>query len=82
MPVMDPETGKTLVDSVGRISYTTSVAYGPTVGKNIALAYLPWEYCEVGRKLNVEYFAETYPVEVISVGYKPIYDPENLKPRT
>ena len=63
MPVMDPETGKTLVDSLGRISYTTSFAYGPTIGKNIALAYLPQDYCEVGRTLNVEYMSETYPVE-------------------
>jgi glycine cleavage system aminomethyltransferase T len=46
------------------------------------LAYLPWSHCQVGRKLNVEYFAETYPMEVVGVGYKPIYDPENLKPRT
>ncbi|MCM2398849.1 FAD-dependent oxidoreductase [Rhizobium sp. S95] len=82
MPVIDPATGKTLVDSLGRISYTTSVAYGPTIGKNIALAYLPQEYCQVGRKLNVEYFCETYPVEVVAVGYKPLYDPENLKPRS
>ena len=82
MPVMDPETGKSLVDELGRISYTTSVAYGPTVGKNIALAYLPHDYAEVGRKLNVEYFSETYPVEVVAVGYKPLYDPENLKPRS
>jgi glycine cleavage system aminomethyltransferase T/glycine/D-amino acid oxidase-like deaminating enzyme len=82
MPVMDPETGKSLVDDLGRISYTTSVAYGPTVGKNIALAYLPQDYCQVGRKLNVEYFAETYPVEVTAVGYTPLYDPENLKPRS
>jgi sarcosine dehydrogenase len=82
MPVLDPTTGKTLVDALGRISYTTSVAFGPTIGKNIALAYLPWDYCQVGRKLNVEYFAETYPVEVAAVGYKPLYDPENLKPRT
>ena len=73
---------ETLVDRLGRISYTTSVAYGPTIGKNIALAYLPQEYCQVGRKLNVEYFAETYPVEVVGIGYKPLYDPENLKPRT
>jgi len=82
MPVIDPDTGKTLVDELGRISYTTSVAYGPTIGKNIALAYLPWEYSQVGRKLNVEYFSETYPVEVAAVGYKPLYDPENLKPRS
>ncbi|WP_299813973.1 FAD-dependent oxidoreductase [uncultured Roseibium sp.] len=82
MPVIDPQTGKTLVDSLGRISYTTSVAFGPTIGKNIALAYLPHDYCQVGRKLNVEYFCETYPVEVVAVGYKPLYDPENLKPRS
>ncbi|TIX63415.1 MAG: aminomethyl transferase family protein, partial [Mesorhizobium sp.] len=24
----------------------------------------------------------TYPVEVAGVGYKPLYDPENLKPRS
>lgn len=82
MPVMDPDTGKTLVDSLGRISYTTSVAFGPTIGKNIALAYLPYEYCQVGRKLTVEYFSETYPVEVAGVGYQPLYDPENVKPRS
>ncbi len=82
MPVQDPDTGKTLVDELGRISYTTSVAYGPTIGKNIALAYLPQEYCEVGRKLQVEYFSESYPVEVAGVGYAPLYDPENAKPRS
>jgi len=82
LPVVDPATGEVLVDELGRRSYTTSIAYGPTVGKNIALAYLPWSHCQVGRRLNVEYFSESYPVEVVSVGYKPIYDPENLKPRT
>ncbi len=82
MPVVDPETGETLVDALGRRSFTTSVAYGPTIGKNIALAYLPWAYCQEGRRLAVEYFGETYPVEVAAVGYKPLYDPENLKPRS
>jgi glycine cleavage system aminomethyltransferase T len=82
MPVMDPQTGETLVDELGRRSFTTSMAYGPTIGKNIALAYLPWAYAQEGRKLNIEYFGETYPVEVMAVGYKPLYDPENLKPRS
>jgi glycine cleavage system aminomethyltransferase T/glycine/D-amino acid oxidase-like deaminating enzyme len=82
MPVMDPDTGETLVDEPGRHSYTTSLAYGPTIGKNIALAYLPWAYCQEGRRLMVEYFGETYPVEVAAVGYRPLYDPENLKPRS
>ncbi|MFN0262747.1 FAD-dependent oxidoreductase [Tepidamorphus sp. 3E244] len=82
MPVQDPATGKTLVDEMGRLSYTTSIAYGPTIGKNIALAYLPWSHCKKGNKLQVEYFGETFPVEVAAVGYEPLYDPENLKPRT
>ncbi len=82
MPVLDPETGETLVDELGRRSFTTSVAYGPSIGRNIALAYLPWSHCQEGRTLAVEYFGETYPVEVAGVGYKPLYDPENLKPRS
>ena len=82
MPVMDPETGEVLIDELGRRSYTTSVAYGPTIGKNIALAYVPHAYAQEGRKLQVGYFGETYPVEVAGVGYKPLYDPENLKPRS
>ena len=82
MPVMDPETCDSRGDYFCRRAYTTSVAYGPTLGRNIALAYLPWAYCQEGRKLSVEYFGETYPVEVVAVGYKPLYDPENLKPRS
>ncbi|MFO1144095.1 MAG: FAD-dependent oxidoreductase [Amaricoccus sp.] len=82
LPVIDPDTGETLVDELGRRSFTTSIAYGPTVGKNIALAYLPWSHCQPGRKLAVQYFAEIYPVEVAAVGYRPLYDPENLKPRS
>jgi len=82
LPVMDPDTGEVLIDDLGRRSYTTSIAYGPTIGKNIALAYLPWSHCQVGRKLTVDYFNEAFPVEVAAVGYKPLYDPENLKPRS
>ena len=82
LPVLDPATGDTLVDTLGRRSFTTSIAYGPTIGKNIALAYLPWSQAEIGRQFHVEYFGETYPVEVVAVGYKSLYDPENLKPRS
>ena len=81
-PVLDPVTGETLVDSEGRRSFTTSMAYGPTIGKNIALAYLPHEWCELGRELEIEYFAERYPVRIAGIGYQPLYDPENAKPRS
>jgi glycine cleavage system aminomethyltransferase T len=82
LPVLDPGSGEVLVDELGRRSYTTSIAFGPSIGKNIALAYLPWAYCQEGRKLAMQYFGETYPVEVAAVGYKALYDPENLKPRS
>ena len=82
LPIMDPETGETLVDSEGRRSFTTSIAYGPTIGRNIALGYLPHDRAVKGNTFAVEYFGETYPVEVAGVGYEPLYDPENLKPRS
>ena len=82
LPILDPDTGETLVDSEGRRSFTTSIAYGPTIGKNIALGYLPHAHVVKGKRFQVEYFGETYPVEVAGVGYEPLYDPENLKPRT
>jgi len=81
-PVLDPQSRQTLVDDKGRRSYTTSMAYGPSVGKNIALAYLPQDYCTVGQELYIEYFGEQYPVVVEGVGYKPLYDRDNLKPRS
>ena len=82
LPVMDPATGATLIDAQGRRSYTTSIAFGPTIGKNIALAYLPHANCEVGRELQIQYFGDVYPVQVVAVGYRPLYDAENVKPRS
>ena len=81
-PVLDPASGATLVDALGRRSYTTSIAFGPTIGKNIALAYLPHAYCEVGRELQIQYFADVYSVKVEAVGYRSLYDPENVKLRS
>jgi len=81
-PILDERGGKTLIDDLGRRSYTTSIAYGPSIGKNIALGYLPEKYCKIGTALYIEYFGEQYAVQVESVGYKPLYDPENLKPRS
>jgi len=81
-PIMDPETGETLRDELNRPSYVTSVAYGPSVGKNIAMAYLPYAYCEEGRQLTMEYFHEHYPVKIEAVGYKPLYDPKNERPKS
>ena len=81
-PIIDPETGETLIDSEGRRSYTTSIVFGPSIGKNIALAYLPHEYCQVGRILDMDYFDEIYKMKIEAVGYGALYDPENIKPRS
>ncbi len=81
-PIIDPDSGECLIDAEGRRSFITSIAYGPTVGKNIALAYLPHEYCQEGRELQMEYFGEPYTLKVEGVGYKPLYDPDNLLPKS
>jgi len=81
-PVVDPITNEVLVDSLGRRSYTTSIAFGPSIGKNIALAYLPQAYCETGRALAIEYFDERYGVVVAAVGSQALYDPDDSKPRS
>ena len=73
-PLIDPETGEVPVDSLGRRSFLTSIAYGPTVGKNIGLAYLPYELCQEGREMLMEYFGEQYPMKVEAVGYGALYD--------
>ena len=80
-PLLDPESGEVPVDALGRRSYTTSIAYGPSLGRNIALAYLPPEYAREGGSLLLEYFAEHYPMRVAAVGYRPLFDAENARPR-
>ncbi len=76
-PIVDPATREVLVDEVGRRSYATSIAYGPSVGKNIALGYLPKAYANEGQELLLEYFDEPFPIKVEMVGCKGLYDPEN-----
>ena len=53
-PILDKDSNEVIIDSVGRRSYATSIAYGPSVGKNIALAYLPKRYAKVGEELSME----------------------------
>ncbi len=81
-PILDADSGEVLVDELGRRSYVSSIAYGPSVGKNIALAYLPREYAEVGREVVMEYFEEPFPMKVEAVGCVGLYDPDNALPKT
>ena len=81
-PILDSATSEVLVDMVGRRSYVTSIAYGPSIGKNIALGYIPKEYATEGRELIMEYFGEQFPLRIEAVGCKALYDPQNLLPRS
>jgi glycine cleavage system aminomethyltransferase T len=67
------------VDELGRRSYITSIAYDPSLGKNTALGYLPYNYCQGGRKLAMAYFNERYSIKVEAVAYGAFYHPENAR---
>src|SRR5699024_5728072 len=81
-PLIDPATGDVPIDTLGRRSYATSIAYGPSLDKNIALGYLPPELAQVGQELELEYFNERYPVRVEAVGSTGLYDPENTRQKS
>ena len=81
-PILSPETGQALVDDRGRISCATSIAYGPSIGKNILLGYIPSDAAQEGRELLLEYFGDHFPIRVEAVGYRPLLDPENLRPKS
>ncbi len=81
-PIIDPQTGEVPVDAQGRRSYLTSMAFGPSIGKNIGLGYLPAELAQVGREMAMEYFDESFPIKVEGVGYQALYDPDNELPRS
>ena len=75
-PVLSPD-GDVLEDELGRRSYVTSAATGPSVGKHLLMSYLPPEYATEGQDLQVLYFGERYPVTVEVVGNEPLFDPDN-----
>ncbi|GAB3684699.1 GcvT family protein [Salinisphaera aquimarina] len=78
-PIIDPDTGEVPVDEIGRRSYASSIVYGPSIGCNIVLAYLPWQYAQEGRELVLEYFGRHYPIRVEAVGCVALYDPDNAR---
>ena len=81
-PILAPDSGEVLVDRLGRRSTTTSIVFGPSLGKNIILGYIPAELAKTGTELVMEYFTEHYPIRIEAVGYQPLLDPENLRPRS
>ena len=81
-PLLDAETKEVIIDSHGRRSYTTSVAYGPSLGQNIAMGYLPSERAKEGDTVLMEYFGCFFPAKIVSVGYRALLDPDNERVRS
>jgi len=70
--------GGEAVHSGGRVvGRLRSCAYGFTVRRNVAYAYLPVDV-EVGHELQVEMFGELVPADVAP---DVLYDPEDLRVR-
>ena len=76
-PLLDPESKEVIIDSHGRRSYTTSVAYGPSLGQNIAMGYLPSDRAKEGDSVLMEYFGGFFTAKIVAVGYRPLLDPDN-----
>lgn len=55
------------------LGYVTSAAFGYTVGRPLAYAWLPADVAVAGTRVEVEYFGERYPA-VVTPG--PVVDPE------
>jgi glycine cleavage system aminomethyltransferase T len=84
-PIIDPDTGEVPVDTKGRRSYSTSMAYCPSIKKHVVMGYLPTKIAIPGKPMSLEYFNENgdgvYPMTVQIVGKGSIYDPENKRVR-
>ncbi len=61
------------------VGSTASVAYGPTIGKILAFAYIKPAAAEPGTMLEVVIHGEPRAARVLG---EPAYDPQSLKPRT
>lgn len=69
--------GERIIDSHGRVSQVTTAGYGPSVGKNLLLGYVPAEYAAPGTQLTVMYINELFPRAVVGSGSA--FDPENTR---
>ena len=81
-PILDKDSKEVIIDSHGRRSYTTSMAYGPSLGVNIAMGYLPADRATEGDTVLIEYFGEQYEAKVMKVGYGALLDPTNERPKS
>ncbi|MYD04777.1 MAG: FAD-dependent oxidoreductase [Acidimicrobiia bacterium] len=77
-PILTLE-GERIVDRLGRVSRVTSAGAGPSLDAYLLLGYLPPDYAEEGRSLQIMYQNELFPVEVARVGSRPLFDPDDRR---
>ena len=74
----DGHGGEAVLHNGRFVGSTASVAYGPTVGKILAFAYVKPEAAEPGTALEVIIHGSPRAARVLA---EPAYDPNSLKPR-
>ena len=74
----DGHGGEAVLHNGRVVGSTASVAYGPTVGKILAFAYVKPEAAEPGTALEVSIHGSPRYARVLA---EPAYDPNSLKPR-
>ena len=58
------------------------MAFGPSLGVNVAMGYLPANNAKEGDTVLIEYFGEHYEAEVMKVGYGALLDSTNERPKS
>ena len=61
------------------VGLATSGVWSHTMNRSVALAYVKSSFTEVGTKLSVDVFGER---RAATVGREPLFDPDNLRPRS
>ena len=77
--VADGHGGEAVLQNGETVGSTASVAYGPTVDKILAFAYLKPQAAKPGTDLEVIIHGVARKARVLG---EPAYDPQSLKPRT
>jgi glycine cleavage system aminomethyltransferase T len=73
-----PHIGEPIFHRDRLVGYSMSGGFGPTIGANIAFAYLPIEIAGAGTSLQIELLGD---MREATVAQAPLYDPGNTKLR-
>ncbi|MEO0831373.1 MAG: glycine cleavage T C-terminal barrel domain-containing protein, partial [Pseudomonadota bacterium] len=76
---VDGHGGEAVLLDGSVVGSTASVAFGPTIGKILAFAYVTPEAAQPGTTLEVMIHGQPRAARVLGA---PAYDPESLRPRT